>query len=249
MPITTLTFVLIATVCTAFISGVFGMAGGMILMGILTWILPVSTAMVLHGIIQLTSNGLRSILHRKYIQWAILRQYLLGAFFCLFLFLFIVLNVNKTTVFLILGSLPFISLMIPKSNKLNITRPMHSLFCGFMVTSFHLTAGVSGPMLDIFYPKHQLNRHQVIATKAITQALGHFIKIIYFSFFITRLKDVETTDIVFWVYPAVICTTILGTSLSKFYLNKINDHQFYNWTQRLLIVVGCVYLWRGLQLL
>ncbi|MFT6541704.1 MAG: putative membrane protein YfcA, partial [Maricaulis maris] len=43
-------FILVATFITAFISGVFGMAGGLILMGALALVLPVAAAMVVHGV-------------------------------------------------------------------------------------------------------------------------------------------------------------------------------------------------------
>ena len=63
--------ILIATLATAFLSSIFGMLGGLILMGILASILPIASAMVLHGLIQLTSNGYRAWLNRKDIVWAI----------------------------------------------------------------------------------------------------------------------------------------------------------------------------------
>ena len=49
-----------AVLFTSFLSGIFGMAGGMILMGLLLAMLPVATAMLLHGITQLASNGWRA---------------------------------------------------------------------------------------------------------------------------------------------------------------------------------------------
>ena len=44
-------------VATAFLSGLFGMAGGLILIGVLLTILPLPSAMVLHAITQMASNG------------------------------------------------------------------------------------------------------------------------------------------------------------------------------------------------
>ena len=57
----TLLIILLATLSTAFLSSIFGMIGGLILMGALITIMPVSQAMVLHGLIQLTSNGYRAV--------------------------------------------------------------------------------------------------------------------------------------------------------------------------------------------
>ena len=50
----------VAAVVTSFISGIFGMAGGMLLIGVLLFLLPVPVAMVFHGVIQIAANGLRS---------------------------------------------------------------------------------------------------------------------------------------------------------------------------------------------
>ena len=50
-----------AVLPTAFISGIFGMAGGILLMGVFVWLLPVAQAMVLHGITQTVSNCSRAV--------------------------------------------------------------------------------------------------------------------------------------------------------------------------------------------
>ena len=54
---------------TAFLSGLFGMAGGLILIGALLAVMPVPAAMVLHAITQMASNGWRALLWVHYIQW------------------------------------------------------------------------------------------------------------------------------------------------------------------------------------
>ena len=56
-------------VATAFLSGLFGMAGGLILIGVLLTILPLPSAMVLHAITQMASNGWRAFLWRCHIRW------------------------------------------------------------------------------------------------------------------------------------------------------------------------------------
>ena len=52
----------VSSLVTSFISGILGMAGGMILMGILLAVVPLPQAMMLHGITQLASNGWRAVL-------------------------------------------------------------------------------------------------------------------------------------------------------------------------------------------
>ena len=70
--------ILFSTFFTAFLSSIFGMLGGLILMGVLVFIMPVSNAMVLHGLIQLTSNGYRAWLNKKDINWIIISTIAVG---------------------------------------------------------------------------------------------------------------------------------------------------------------------------
>src|SRR5262245_39075060 len=65
--------------CPAFISGIFGMAGGMILLVILLALMPLTAAMTLHGVIQLTSNGWRAWIWRASIGWRVVGYYAVGA--------------------------------------------------------------------------------------------------------------------------------------------------------------------------
>src|SRR5258707_7523047 len=63
----------LSALVTSFISGILGMAGGMILMGILLAALPLPAAMMLHGITQLASNAWRAFLWRTQVDWRGLR--------------------------------------------------------------------------------------------------------------------------------------------------------------------------------
>lgn len=58
-----LAFVVVAT---SFLSGIFGMAGGLILLGVLLALLDVAPAMVLFGTTQLAANGWRGALWRAH---------------------------------------------------------------------------------------------------------------------------------------------------------------------------------------
>ena len=66
-------------VATAFLSGLFGMAGGLILIGVLLTILPLPSAMVLHAITQMASNGWRAFLWRAISGGGRSSIYLIGA--------------------------------------------------------------------------------------------------------------------------------------------------------------------------
>ena len=63
--------VLLAVLATVVLSGVLGMAGGMVLMAVLVSVLPVAAAMVPLGATQGVSNGARVLFLRRHVVWAV----------------------------------------------------------------------------------------------------------------------------------------------------------------------------------
>src|SRR3981189_1262094 len=90
---------------TSFLAGIFGMAGGMILLGVLLIYFDVATAMVVFSLLQFSANMSRVLLWRKFILWPIFFQFMIGgtvAFGVTGLDYFIS---NKPVVYLLLGSM------------------------------------------------------------------------------------------------------------------------------------------------
>src|SRR6478609_9156054 len=115
---------LIAALCltmigTAFLSGIFGMAGGMILVGILLAMLPVPEAMMLHGVTQMASNGWRALLWCRYVSWRAVAAYLLGCAIALALWSLTRYVPSKPVALLMLGLTPFIVRLAPQNFQPN----------------------------------------------------------------------------------------------------------------------------------
>ena len=45
------------------------------------------------------------------------------------------------------------------------------------VTTAQMLSGVAGPLLDVFYVNSRLTRQEILGTNAMTQRLGHIIKV------------------------------------------------------------------------
>ncbi len=67
--------IIITAFLTSVLSGLVGMAGGAVLMAVLITILPVSSAMILHGATQAMANGSRTLLLREHLIWRLLPGY------------------------------------------------------------------------------------------------------------------------------------------------------------------------------
>jgi uncharacterized membrane protein YfcA len=247
MPSTFVLFVLAASVLvTSFISGILGMAGGMIFMGVLLALLTVPKAMVLHGVTQLASNGWRAILWRRSIDWRVFRGNAYGSIAALAAFTLVQLVASKPVALLVLGVTPFIALALPEKLVLDVQRRGHSFVCGVICTGLQLLAGVSGPILDMFFVRSNMDRRAVVATKASTQSLGHIIKIAYFG---GLVGAAQRGTVEFWLGALMVALAITGTTLSRRVLEKLTDASFRKWTRWTVMTTGLVYLSTGAWLL
>src|SRR5881392_3131677 len=96
-------FIVVMSFLTAALSGVFGMAGGLLLKGALALVLPVSATFVAHGVLQLTANGWRTILHRKHVRWRIVAVFAIGAFLIAGVVARIAYEPTRATLYLLMG--------------------------------------------------------------------------------------------------------------------------------------------------
>ena len=237
-----------STLVTSFISGILGMAGGMILMGILLALPGVTlpTAMMLHGITQLASNGTRALLWRRHVHWGVFRGYVIGALVALAAFVVVKLVVSKPVALVAMGLTPFLALALPESLHLNVERRGHATACGIVCSILALTSGVSGPILDVFFVRSRMTRQSVVATKAMTQSFSHVQKIAYFGAIVSIGADAK---VVWWIGLMMIALAFLGTNLSRRVLDRMNDESFRFWTRWTVTVLGVYYLGQGLWLL
>ena len=246
MPTAVLVAILaVSALVTSFISGILGMAGGLILMGVLLAVMSVPAAMMLHGITQLASNGWRAFLWRSHVDWRVFRGYLYGSLVVTAIFAAFQFVVSKPIALIVMGLTPFLALALPEKLHLNVERRGHASACGAVCTVLSLTAGVSGPILDVFFVRSKMTRHAVVATKATTQSLSHLLKIAYFGGILTAGRgEVEP-----WIAAMMVALAFVGTTLSTRVLEKMNDASFRLWTRRVVMVIGIAYLTSGILLL
>lgn len=235
----------VSSLVTSFISGILGMAGGMILMGVLLALLPLPAAMMLHGVTQLASNAWRALLWRNEVDWRVFRGYAYGALLALALFAAVRLVVGKPVALIAMGFTPFVTLWLPEGLHLNVERRGHPISCGIICSALSLTAGVSGPILDIFFVRSKMRRHAVVATKAITQSFSHILKIVYFG----AVVSLEGGRVDPWTGAMMVGLAIAGTSLSRGVLERMNDVSFRRWTRWTVLTLGLFYLGDGVYLL
>src|ERR1700682_2336940 len=230
-------------VVSSFISGVFGMAGGMILLGVLLNYFDVASAMILFSIIQFCANGWRAYQWRHYVRWAIFWKYVVGAVLAFAAMYAVKFVPNKMMVYLSLGLMPFAIEALPRDWRPNIEWRGVPFVTGVLTTVIQVLAGVGGLFLDIFFQKSTLDRKTTNATKAVVQSLSHVVRAAYFGS-VSGLRDVPL-----WACVPAILLAIPGTSLAPFVLERMTDHGFRRWTRMVIFAVSAVYLVRAAWLL
>lgn len=240
----------ISTFLTAILSGMFGMAGGLILMTILLGFMPVAAAMSVHACIQLVSNAWRSFLWRRHIVWRVLPPYFAGMVAGFGIMLMVRFVPDKGVVFLAMGALPLLAMAGERYVTLYITNKVHTFFTATILTFVQMTAGVVGPLLDLLYNNAPLTRKEIVGTKAFTQSAMHLTRLTYFGSLVPLVSGqaVWPDSIPGWAIPGFMVAAIAGTSVAGVILHRMSDHHFKKFT-RILVTIVCLYcLGQGVRL-
>lgn len=240
-----ITLLLLTMVATSFLSGIFGMAGGMILIGVLLVLLPLPQAMVLHAVTQMASNGWRAALWWRYIRWRPALAYVAGCLVMLLLWSFAQFVPEKPVALLLLGVTPFLARMTPKSFRPDPENPLQCAGYGVICMTLLLATGVSGPLLDTFFlGGGKMDRREIVATKATCQVFGHAAKLLYFGGIIEQTGQLDPL-----VAALAILASAVGTTLSTRVLHAMSDGQYRLWANRIVTTIALYYIAHGSWLL
>jgi len=234
---TSLLIVLFATsVATSFLSGIFGMAGGMVLMGVLLALLTVPEAMALHAVAQMASNGWRGLLWIGHVRWRPVAAYASGCAAALAVLSFLQFVPSKPLALLMLGISPFLVRLLPSSFRPDPQRLLDGAVYGAACMSLMLMAGVAGPLLDTYFIGGSFSRKEIVATKAACQIFGHAAKLIYFGGLVAQ------AGIDLGLAALVVVASMIGTMAAKPVLERLTDVQYRRWATYIITAIASAYL-------
>lgn len=224
------------------------MGGGTLLLAVLINLMPITKAMVFHGVIQFFSNGFRSALSWRHIQLQIIFFYLLGTLISGYFILQITFYPNKPITLILLGLMILVGPHL-KIININVTSPRGAFLCGLLIVIVNTFVGVSGPLLNMFFLKSSLNRHQIIATKSFTQTTVHIFKVIFYSSILTSTQTgmdwmIENPIL---IYLCII--TFFGGWIGKKVVNQMSEKSFKLYGNYIISIFGLIFIGQGLYLL
>ena len=214
----------ITIIFSSFLSGVFGMAGGMVVLGVLLVYLDVGAAMILFSIIQFFANGWRALQWRQYVPLAdLLAVIALGGAIASAACGLIEFVPDKAMVYLLLGFMPFAVEILPPDGRPNIEWRGVPFVTGCLRRSCSSWPASAGVFLDIFFQKSMLDRKTTSRPRRWCRSPSHVLRAVYF----VRLAG-------YGVPPGPASRDRLaigGTTLAPYVIERMTDHGFRQWTR------------------
>lgn len=227
-------------VSTTFLSGLFGMAGGMVLVGVLIALLPIQDALALHGITQMASNLWRALMWWRFIKPRTAIGYLLGCLIVLGGWTLWQYIPSKAVALLLLGILPFLGRLLPPRIRGNPETVIGGFAYGVLCMVLMLVTGVAGPVLDQFFLNGKLDRREIIATKGVCQVAGHGLKVLYFGVLLESSAAIDPM-----LAGLAIGSALLGTWIAKPVLQAMSDTTYRRWAGHIVTAVSLYYVGYG----
>lgn len=227
---------------TAALSGVAGLGGGTILIGVLYALgLAPTVAVPLFAAVQFVSNLSRTVAYFKHVEWRAAGWFALTGVPAPFLIAPFVAEANVHIILLLLAGLILVSLIPSPKGRDPIPATPAFLLAGFLNGSIGMFVGATGLFVGRLFLRPEWSKEKVIGTLALCQTLGHLLKVLGYAsvgFLIS-----ERLDLLWPLVIAVIAGTAAGRALNR-YLNETNFRWLFT---GILIVLSIKLIWDGLS--
>ena len=218
----------------ACISGVTGLAGGTILLSVLSLFFPPQASIAQHGLLQVVANFSRIILFRKDVLWKHVVSFSVLVIPGAYLGALCAPLLSENLLKFMLGIL---ILWVAWKNKTKVVEPQNNkkifLPLGGLSGFLGMIIGVTGPLLAPFFLKAGIVKENFIATKALCQFIVQLIKVIIFASMLDF--DYQKEGEVILIVSVML---ILGTYIAKKILPYVSNNFFVMFTRVILTLIG-----------
>jgi uncharacterized protein len=218
---------------TAALSGVAGLGGGTILIGVLYALgLAPTVAVPLFAAVQFVSNLSRTVAYLRHVQWRAAGWFLLTAAPTPFLVAPFVAAANVDVVLLLLAGLILISLVPARDGAEPLAQKPALLLAGFLNGSIGMFVGATGLFVGRLFLRPEWSKETVIGTLAFTQTLGHLLRVLGYAsagFWVTA-----HTELLWPLVAAVIAGTFAGRALNR----RLDETLFRRLFKTILLVLS-----------
>lgn len=233
LPLLPLGIITLTSLFTSALSSATGMGGGVLLFSVMTLYFPINVLIPVHGIIQFFNNFFIIIFLKQHLKKSLIRPFFWGSLLGVAISAGLVNQIIKTNIpQIIIIILIVYSFFKPKKlPALEITH-RHFFWVGIITGFLGMIAGAIDPVLGPFFVRNDLNKEEIIANKAMMQAIVHLAKIPVFYFLGFDYLPYLTLCLI------TNFTCIFGTKFGIIVLKRMNEKVFLTVFKTALFLTG-----------
>lgn len=250
MGIFKIAILILAALATATLSGMLGMAGGILLLAIMFSVMKDHDDVIpLHGAVQLVSNGTRTFAFLPFVDYRTVGRFALGTLPGMCVGVYLLLTIGRMPsaqpyLKILIGTYILMATFLPKPKSAGGKMVWYDFpLLGFMAGAAALIVGATGPLIAPLFARRDFVKERLVATKAMCQMITHFEKLIVFAF----LGSIEVAKF----GPLLIgmsAAAIIGTFIGRKLIIHVSPELFVKLFRAALVLAGLkVLVWDGLK--
>jgi uncharacterized membrane protein YfcA len=218
---------------TSALSGATGLGGGTILIGVFfaLGLAPVD-AVPLFAAVQLVSNASRTVAYLGHVQWRAAGWFALALIPATFVLAPHAAAVDANLVRLILAGLILASLVPTRDGGAPLPPRPSFVVAGLLNGSLGLFVGATGLFVGRLFLRPEWRKEQTIATLAVTQVLGHGLRVIAYGW--VGYSALSQPVLLVSLCLAVVAGTWTGKHLNA----RLDEAQFGRVFRTILVVLS-----------
>jgi len=228
---------------TSVVSGIMGMAGGMLLLAVMLLKLDPAVAIPVHGVVQLVSNGSRAYFLRSQVHWRAVWRFvwplLPGGALGMWLLAYVPPSGSRIAIgaFVLASTWRKSFFSIGKGSSAERALPVGGALVGF----FSTLVGATGPLLAPFILALELGAQSTIATLAACQIFQHGSKVLLFG--------LRGFDLGGYLWPCVLLSlcAVAGSAIGTRVLDHVPEKSFKITVKMVLSALALQQIYVGLH--
>ncbi len=221
---------------SATLSATVGLAGGTVLLAVMLLFFEPAAAVPLHGVIQLLSNGGRTVVQRRHVAWRVVGWYSLFLLPLALAGARVAVAMPATLGATLIGAFVLVATLQPGWLRMRPTgaggEARRFALMGAVAGFLGSLVGAVGPLVAPFFLHLGLSRRGVVGTAAACQGAGHLAKIAAFGWLGFSYREH------LGLLMAMSLLVVAGTAAGSRLLDRLDEVFFTRLYRTVLVLVA-----------